>query len=281
MLGLKHSHGPKGTSIPFGSRCLVLVLGLLVACGLVACRSEPESATWHQRLTVAIDTPHGPRTGSAITEIVLDADAPALTGEMGDGRQIWRGEAVLIDIGGGDAAWSAPRWLVVAPESPWFLARRLGGKYDKFGEWTAKVRAAEGGEPIEVHMHALRFYALSDVTWARAIEPRGENREIDTVAPVIEMIGGLEGVFGPDVAWRSATLEIVDGETANRGKSDEPIRDLLGPWLGRPGDPPPVPLAVLRDDQPVAPIGPETFVSPDRLPTPVWVTNEEAYRKSL
>ena len=254
----------------------LLLLATLAACGW----GEPETATWRQKLTITIDTPRGPRIGSAVTEIVLDRDAPFLTGEQGDGRQLWRGEAVLVDIGGGDAAWSAPRYLVVVPERPALLARIIGAKHDTFGEWTAKVAEAKG-EPVELPPSVLRAYAFSDVTVARANEPTNSD-EIDPLAPVAVGIppgtgdvSAIEALFGPGVRWRSAVLEITDDPVG-----PETIRDLLDGWLGRPGDPPSVPLLLTRDGEPGPPLHPDGLLSPDRLPTPSWVTDETAYRET-
>ena len=251
-----------------------------------------EPATWRQKITVTVETPEGPRTGSAVQEVTLAADAPRLTGERGTGAQRWSGGAVLVEVMGEGAAPNAPRWLVVLAHDPVVLARRFGGKHDEFDEWTGKVSAAKG-EPIAIEplvapgpwAVALSERAVAEANGGGeptvpAADPPHTVRALavagEAGAPSNETErGGLARVFGPGVRLGAVTLEIVD-----EAPTDGPIRALLGSWLDREGE---VPGPLMRVETPDGPrnIGPTAFVSPDRLPTPSWVTDEATYREAV
>lgn len=68
---------------------MVLAL-LLAACG------SGESVTYRYRMTVYVDTPAGPRSGSSVIEVVSSPAAP-----MGSSQNDVRGEAVAVDLPGG------------------------------------------------------------------------------------------------------------------------------------------------------------------------------------
>src|SRR5207253_11489286 len=65
------------------------IVPMLLACG-------GESVTYRYRMTVYVDTPAGPRSGSSVIEVVYSP--PVL---MGHSQSDVRGEAVAVDLPGG------------------------------------------------------------------------------------------------------------------------------------------------------------------------------------
>ena len=89
-----------------GFALLALVVGTLAFCRIVY---PPYS--WHQKMTVTVMTPDGLRSGASVTSVHWTQDPYG--GMRGDGPGGWhlrvRGEAVVVDLGGGKYLFSLLR----------------------------------------------------------------------------------------------------------------------------------------------------------------------------
>ena len=100
------------------TRGLAGAFGLVAALGLAAC-SSPDR-TWHEKVTVRLDTPWGERVGSTVTRMSYEQKSKLETWPTGNVHAIWRsGEAVVVDVRP-DAPEGEPRYLFVLTPPPIF-----------------------------------------------------------------------------------------------------------------------------------------------------------------
>ncbi len=98
MVTEENSH--LGAQEPKGAyrRVLFVVALLLLTAFIGPARAGLFSDSWHYKITVTIDTPEGPKSGSTVREVILGGKGFSPSPEMGRHREV-RGEAVAIDLG--------------------------------------------------------------------------------------------------------------------------------------------------------------------------------------
>jgi len=200
------------------SRSLILVaLGLLAAC-------DGKVDAVRYRMTVAVETPQGMRTGSGVIETGVQKLAAGTVFEGTD--YTLRGEAVAVDLPGGkilvaaltgaqnpyggskdyfQSVWreAMQHGAVPAPGLP----RQFGGA--EWAEEHATLRAIKPSLTLPAQDYPLL------VTFGNTADPNTARR----VAP-----DGLAAAFGPGYALRSIALTATD----------EPVSRMLAkrlPWL--------------------------------------------------
>jgi len=105
-----------------------IALGLL----LVACGGESE--TYRYRMTVYVDTPAGPRSGSSVIEVVSSPPDP-----MGSSHADARGEAVAVDLPGGTLFALLRR--PTSPDGAGLYAEYAYGGALPNGDWRLRIEA--------------------------------------------------------------------------------------------------------------------------------------------
>ena len=198
---------------------LVVFFALLSALTLSACKRE---ISWHQRLTLIVDTPQGEVSGASVTRVenVTNKGSLVLPEARGT-RSHWTGEAVAVEVlpgkwlfallegeGGTDAG----HWVYAAYDLN--KARGPDG-YPSYEAAMAKLRKQPKEVPVPLPEDGLpvlvTFGDISDPTSVARVDPKD-----------------LEASFGPGVSLNSMTLEITDGPVTE-GRV-EAVLAWLGPY---------------------------------------------------
>jgi len=178
---------------------VIVSLGLLTGCR--------EQFSWHQKLTVTLDTPEGEVSGSSVTEVVV-VSLPKTLPDAGVVDASLRGEAVAVEVTPG-------KYLFV------LLKGGLGwaqDAYDKnqvgsvFEENMRFIEAQVGGPAVAIRSDQLplmvTFDNLSDSTTVQKVDP-----------------ANLAATFGTGVKLKSVMLAITD-EPVSQGR----VASLLS-WI--------------------------------------------------
>ena len=190
--------------------------------------------TWNQRLTVTLDTPWGPRTGSSVTAVrweeqrgpLVPPDAPKLLQDV-------TGEAVVVDVRP-DAPEGSPRYLFVLLDVSGLAPGVMAPDGLKAGEKVRAMRRVRG--PVAVPPESLpRMVTFRDVNDPTSVV-RIELTKVDGIGERPEPRPGnwrsyepsttLAEAFGAGVRLGSATIEVVEEQV-----TDGVMNELLG-WLG-------------------------------------------------
>lgn len=193
--------------------CGALVLALAVA-GLAGCDMFGfRSWSWHQKLTVTVETPEGPRSGSAVSAAWFQM-TPKWAGvgdSAGASNSSLSGEAVVVDLGQG-------RYLFALLKGYTEFTGRLA-----FFPVPQKPLSKEEDAAVYDQLEALRATKELPreltpllVTFADMNDPASVQR----VDP-----DDLAAHFGPGFALSSITLAITD-EPVTKGRGEA----VLG-WL--------------------------------------------------
>lgn len=182
-------------------RWILLIAALAVMAALPGCK---RSVSWHQKLTLVIDTPAGEVRGSSVTRVenVTNKGALVLPEARGT-RSSWTGEAVAVEVlpgkwlfallegeGGTDAG----HWVYAAYD----LNAALGPDgYPSYETAMAKLRAQPKNVPVSLPVDGLPML----VTFGDIADPTS----VERVDPA-----DLTASFGPDVELKAVTLEITD-----------------------------------------------------------------------
>ena len=130
-------------------RRAIIVLGIIALFGFIAFRSLFGGQTdgWHQRLTVAVNTPEGEITGSAVTAIQIEEHSGILVVPQARGvKATVTGEAVAVEVDPG-------RWLFALLDGAEGLnSNAQGWVYVAYG---ANLRAES-----DVRLHDLVMAAI-------------------------------------------------------------------------------------------------------------------------
>lgn len=167
------------------------------------------SYSWRQKLTIEVETPAGPVSGSAVTAVSFFDD-----NIMVDGAQIHtsiKGEAVMLDLGQGRYLFAPLSHSGASGYIAW-LAPKIIFERDKVGGWDAIARANSLTSPLVV---PPKHYPMF-VTFGNINDPKS----VKEVKP-----DDLTSTFGPGHSIKSITLEITD-EAVTEGK----VEKVLG-WL--------------------------------------------------
>lgn len=180
---------------------LVIAVGLpLGVWGLW--RYHNPSYTWHQKLTVAVDTPDGRKSGASVQAVTWAAnpvhpffrDSASHTGEV-------RGEAVVVDLGGGKYLFKLlgnSRTIALAT----YADPSAGDVVSRAMVHARAVLAGDGGPrpvPAQYRPLLVTFGDISDPSSVKRVDP-----------------DDLDGAFGPcpdgrglkaaQAPWRAAGL---------------------------------------------------------------------------
>jgi hypothetical protein len=157
------------------------------------------SATIRYRLTLAVNTPEGIKTGSGVIEVTY-AKAVRLLGSSAEITTGVKGEAVVVDLGKrgilfallkeGQSPRSAPEWIVTKAFG--FPGGGIGSPPDTD---IARLRTLRGKAelPSEELPLLVRFRDIHDPTSVERVDP-----------------ANLAASFGPGVRLARATIEITD-----------------------------------------------------------------------
>lgn len=183
---------PPLTKLPF-----LLVLLLLSSCG--------DSWTWHQKLTVTVETPSGPKSASSVMKASLDdRDGPFTLPEARGAFFELRGEAVVLEV---------------LPDKYLFaLLKDMPRPYALFFPGEAPVDIAPKFERMS--KPATATLTKSDYPLLVAFTDISDPKSVKKLNP-----DDLEEFFGPGTSLVSITLSITRERVTN-GKVDKVL-----PWL--------------------------------------------------
>jgi hypothetical protein len=187
------------------NRLLTSILISLAAVGLVGCGGN----SWHQKLTVTVNTPLGEVSGSSVSEVQLTLAEDALWTTSGYAYGASHsGEAVVVEV-------APSKYLfAVLEENQKILALKLIAGDRAWGQPEKadleKVEAHRG----PVTLSSIDYPLL--VTFANINDPKS----VMEVKP-----DKLVESFGPGFALKSITLEITD-EVVTKGQTEKVL-----PWL--------------------------------------------------
>lgn len=180
------------------------ILLLLAACGDVA-HSLP---TYRYRLTVEVETPEGLSTGSSIIEVQSrDGSGPSTLPEASKLQLSFRGEAVAVDLPGGQTLFALLRGIGKLPD---------GSPTEISAEGYAPIALARGRNFPEPHGYAKQLNWM--IAQRQVAElPRDSLpmlvRFRDIADPsTVEKVnpGNLSGAFGAGVKLLRITVQITN-----------------------------------------------------------------------
>jgi hypothetical protein len=192
---------------------VALLAGLmltLAGCDMFGFRSW----SWHQKLTVTVETPEGPRSGSAVTAAWFQM-TPKWAGvgdSAGASNSSLSGEAVVVDLGEGRYLFALLKGyneftgrLAFFPLPPKPLNKEQDAAvYDQLEALRASTEL-----PRELYPLLVTFADINDPASVARVDP-----------------DDLAASFGPGYALSSITLAITD-EPVTKGR----VEAVLG-WLG-------------------------------------------------
>lgn len=155
---------------------------------------------WHQKLTLVVDTPDGPKTGASVVEVEVQltpTDWP--TGRQG--RTALRGEATVVDLGGGRYLFALLSSNGEAFARRVFQERLADAPTDRAGgsdkRYATKARAIarlreSAPVPVAALPRLVSFTDIADPTTVQQVDP-----------------DDLSATFGAGYALRAVTLEIT------------------------------------------------------------------------
>ncbi len=169
--------------------------------------------SWHQKMTVTVDTPAGPRIGSSVVSVNV-YDTPSWWG-LGDfagaGGSSLSGEAVTVDLGGGRYLFAllkgysfetARETFISKEEQPPTKAQTIA-VYDRL----ERMRGSRA-LPRDQYPLLVTFGDIADPASVKKVDP-----------------SNFAATFGPDYRLTSIALTITD-EQVTKGK----VKSLM-PWL--------------------------------------------------
>jgi hypothetical protein len=192
-----------------GVRYLLVIIGIIAA--WVLCESVIYDGTFRYRLTLTVDTPDGPRSGSGVIEVYIHTKEPTWGPIEARGvNPVLHGEAVFVDLGGGK-----PVIMLLAhgPQAAGdgfaFLPMRLLG-----GTWNTQHKLTGKGElKGKLIPTIVSFSDLNNPASARIVYATGVEGDLDIVSrarsPGKVLIDRFSETFGPGYAFKRATLEMV------------------------------------------------------------------------
>lgn len=214
--------GPKLKRLAF----VLVVIAALGLSGFIAVRMliGGSSVSWHQRLTVIVDTPNGEVRGAAVVEITkTETMGPLVPMEARGVHGDVRGEAVAVEVLPG-------RWLfaLLSDDVHYkgeagqlvYSAFRLGMNRDVTERTYENSMADLWAQPLDTPapVPADAFPLL--VTFDDISRP-------ETVAQVDP--ANLAAIFGPGVSLTGMTLEVTEA-AVTEGRVEEVLRWLRSIW---------------------------------------------------
>jgi hypothetical protein len=193
-----------------------LILLLAVAFALIGCKS---SISWHQKLTIVVETPAGEARGASVTRIEKVSNKGSLVLPEARGTRSYSfGEAVVVEVMPGkwlfallegEGGTGAGHWVYAAYD---LTAAIAPNGYPSFEAAMEKLGAQPMNVPVPVPLDGLpllvTFTDITDPMTVQRVDP--EN---------------LAASFGPGVRLKAVTLEITE-EPVTVGK----VVEVLGWW---------------------------------------------------
>lgn len=190
---------------------------------LLACSQK---VSWHQKLTVIIDTPDGEVRGSSVTRIEnVTSKGPLVLAEARGTRSYWTGEAVAVEVVpgkwlfallGGEGGTDAGHWAYAAYDLNEAMAQN---GHPSIEAAMSKLRAQPKNAPVPLPASGLplmvKFADITDPTSVERIDP-----------------SDLATSFGPGVQLKAVTLEITD-EPVTKGRVEAVLSWLSVIWPNR------------------------------------------------
>lgn len=191
-------------------------LRLIILClSLTFLMSCSKSYSWHQKLTVTVQTPTGEISAHSVTEVTkirttgkfVFPEARGVTSNL-------RGEAVVLEVAPG-------KYLFVLLSGVDQLAFSAFPQFpyersSEFGRWARSIQRHRGSGvvPPEDYPMMVTFEDIEDPASVRRVDPQN-----------------LAASFGQSVALGRLTLEITDESIS--------VREVMGllPWLGEHPEP--------------------------------------------
>jgi len=206
---------------------LVPVLGVVAALGLVGVVAYRallggQTVSWHQRLTVIVETPAGERRGSSVTEVTnTEWHGPLVPPEAGGIVPVYRGEAVVVEVLPGRYMFALLKGTKPDGDAPFWVyaAYDLEGPSDLAEKTYVKKMAKVKRQPLDtpVPLPPIAYPILvtfDDITrpeTVRAVDP-----------------ANLAAEFGSGVNLTGITLEVTDAPV-----TEGPVEAVLG-WFYSP-----------------------------------------------
>ena len=183
------------------SRRGCLALAAVASAAVAACGGPVYS--YRYRLTVEVDTPGGPKSGSSVIETTVQDDSKAWWGPI-EGRLVRsrnKGEAVFVDLGQGRNVVALMGRETAGVDGPILrsLVPTLLGIREVEGLRTVPERKGQSAVPY----HLLPTF----VTFSDPNEPKS----VQIVRP-----DEFETVFGPGVRFRRAWVEITSNSVTRQ-----------------------------------------------------------------
>lgn len=216
-------------------RTLLTTLALCLA-GFLAYRAlfGGQTVSWHQRLTITVETPSGEVSGSAVTAVKnVDTTGPLVLMEARGVHNRVTGEAVVVEVlpgrylfalleaPSGEGSWArgATAWV--------YAAYGLGQEPDRSYEASMrKLKSQPYDMPVPLPPEAwplmVTFDDIADPTTVREVDP-----------------DDLSASFGPGVQLKAVTLEITrapitSGVNAVATWIDDPALKSNPTWASLP-----------------------------------------------
>jgi len=190
-----------------GAMSFMKIIGLILVglVGAVVYSCMPSSYSWHQKLTLEIETPSGLKVGSSVVYVIKSTQFVPGFGSKGSSGK--RGEAVVLEVMPG-------KYLFALLKGQTHLAQKVfkvTGRGIKFKDWARTLSRLRGVSdvPEEHYPLMVTFTDINDPMSVKKVEP-----------------DDLEAHFGPGVKLKGMTLEMT-GEAVTSGR----VEQVLG-WLG-------------------------------------------------
>jgi len=211
----------------------------LLAASLSGCRTQ---YSWHQKLTIVVETPRGARSGTSV--VGIDVLYGQLPGMAGNTESLVTGEATIVNLGRGKYLFA----LLLAEEdgglsgtirlSEYTWKDQLTQTGEKKLSQTAKLRGTRD-VPREQYPLLVTFDNINDPESVKQVNP-----------------DNLANNFGPGFVLKSIKLEITD-EPVTTGS----VEKLL-PWINTvKGRIKPTNKKYARDVLPIEILTPKNFRS--------------------
>lgn len=197
----------------------VVLSALLAACGLI-----DDTPTYRYRLTVEVETPQGPRSGSSVIE-VQTAVSQGIPSPGSVSHRV-RGEAVAVDLPGGetlfallrsenDIDWAKRVMFMLAPEAPKTAQDPFQARYDAMLTLEGSIVLPRMWPPVG-HLPERSAYPI--MATFRDLTDRWSVEEVDP--------DNLAVSFGQGVRLKRITVQMTDdpvtsGTAARLPKPDE------------------------------------------------------------
>jgi hypothetical protein len=194
-------------------RRAIVVLGIIGLIGFVGYGAliGGQTVSWHQRLTVIVDTPNGEVRGASVTEVTNTETMGALLPMESRGvHSFVRGEAVAVEVlpgrwlfallsGDDDALGQADQLIYTT----FRLGENLNVSDRTYEALIADLRSNPLNTPAPVPAESYPLLVtFDDITKPETV------REVNPA--------NLAAVFGPGVRLVGVTLEITDAEVTER-----------------------------------------------------------------